>query len=488
MGAEPRAQDNVKNFDLQKLMILAKYILKEHIAPFIMAICVITFLFVVDFLVKILDNVLSKGIPIETVIEVFVLNLAWMLSLSVPMAVLVASLMAFGRLSGDQEITAVKAAGISPFTLMRPVLLVSLLLSELLVLFNNWVLPEANHRSVELMSAISRKQPHAFIDAGRLITQFPGVQLWVNSIDPSTGRLYGVQFFEIQKKGPPRFVYADSAEMQYVDGGATLLFSLLSGENHVVDADAPANYFRIRFSAQELAMANVNDRLERKGRSYRSDREMPVDMMMDVVKSADSTYQALTAEFDTTLFVNLRRLQAAIAGDSVVPDSVRAPEQDSVQMLRALQRVKTAEKNDQRSIKNGANRLEGEVKRQAQYLVEIHKKFSTSFACFIFILIGAPLGIMARKGGIGTGIIYSLAFFVIYWVSLIGGENWADRLLVPPEVAMWFSNVIIGIFGIFITYKMLKDRYSGDSKIKNFIRKIKEFFKKKDGRRKTETL
>ena len=139
-------------------MILVRYVLKELIGPFLASLFGITFLFVVDFLVKILDNVLSKGLPASTVIEIFVLNLAWMLSLSIPMAVLVASLMAFGRMSGDQEITAVKAAGISPLSLMRPVLLVALLLSVLMVVFNNWVLPEANHRSVELMNAVSRKK------------------------------------------------------------------------------------------------------------------------------------------------------------------------------------------------------------------------------------------------------------------------------------------------------------------------------------------
>ncbi|HQB65227.1 MAG TPA: LptF/LptG family permease, partial [Fibrobacteraceae bacterium] len=123
-------------------MILVRYVLKEHIAPFMAALFVITFLFVVDFLVNILDSVLSKGLPMGTVLEIFVLNLAWMLSLSIPMAVLVACLMAFGRLSGDHEITAVKAAGVAPLSLMRPVMLVASLLSLLLILFNNWVLPE----------------------------------------------------------------------------------------------------------------------------------------------------------------------------------------------------------------------------------------------------------------------------------------------------------------------------------------------------------
>jgi lipopolysaccharide export system permease protein len=220
-------------------MILVRYVLKELIGPFLAALFGITFLFVVDFLVKILDNVLSKGLPASTVLEIFVLNLAWMLSLSIPMAVLVACLMAFGRLSGDHEITAVKAAGVSPLSLMRPVMLVALLVTVLMILFNNWILPEANHRSVELMNAVSRKKPHVFIDAGRLITQFPDVQLWVNRIDPVSGVLYGIQVYEMEKKGAPRVVYADSATLDYVDNGATLMFRMRSGESHILYPDKP---------------------------------------------------------------------------------------------------------------------------------------------------------------------------------------------------------------------------------------------------------
>ena len=307
-------------------MILVRYVLKELIGPFLASLFGITFLFVVDFLVKILDNVLSKGLPASTVLEIFALNLAWMLSLSIPMAVLVASLMTFGRMSGDQEITAVKAAGISPLSLMRPVLLVALLLSVLMVVFNNWVLPEANHRSVELMNAVSRKKPHVFIDAGRLITQFPGVQLWVNRIDPVSGTLYGIQIFEMEKKGAPRIVYADSATMDYVDNGATLMLRLRSGETHLVDPDDVDNYFRIRFFSQDLAMQNVDDRLERRSRSYRSDREMPVEMMWEVVTDARNNYdtaavQAKTRRLPTLL--RIRDLSMAIAFSRQMPREFR---------------------------------------------------------------------------------------------------------------------------------------------------------------------
>lgn len=462
-------------------MTLVRYVLKEHVAPFFLALFVITFLFVVDFLVMILDNVLSKGLPASTVLEIFLLNIAWMLSLSVPMAVLVACLMAFGRLSGDQEITAMKAAGVSPLSIMRPVLLVGVLISELLILFNNWVLPEANHRSVELMSAVSRKKPHAFIDAGKLTTQFPGVQLWVERIDPLTGTLYGIQIFETEGKGPPRIVLADSATMEYADNGATLMLRLKSGENHIADKDDPANYFRIRFSSEDFAVKNVNDRLERRNRKYRSDREMPVEMMLEVIEEAKRNEERIVEESRGTLFPDLSRLRELALGDSIVPrDFSKELPSDSLRHVRALRDVSVAERTRSRLVHRTSERILNEKKRQAQYWVEVHKKFSTSVACIVFVLIGAPLGIMARKGGIGTGIIYSIAFFVLYWVCLIGGENLADRLIVSPVIAMWISNAIIGTFGIFLMWKMYLDRYSGTtpaSRVKHFFGKAFRRFK-----------
>ena len=452
-------------------MILVRYVLKELIGPFLASLFGITFLFVVDFLVKILDNVLSKGLPASTVLEIFVLNLAWMLSLSIPMAVLVASLMTFGRMSGDQEITAVKAAGVSPLSLMRPVLIVAMLLSVLMVVFNNWVLPEANHRSVELMNAVSRKKPHVFIDAGRLITQFPGVQLWVNRIDPVSGTLYGIQIFEMEKKGAPRIVYADSASMDYVDNGATLMLRLRSGETHLVDPDDDDNYFRIRFFSQDFAMQNVDDRLERRSRSYRSDREMPVEMMWDVVTDARKNYDSAAVQAKSRRLPTLLRIREFVDGDSILPaDANGVPMNDSLQFVQSLRKIRVQETSALRATERAWGRMESELKRAAQYMVEIHKKFSTAFACFVFVLIGAPLGIMARKGGIGTGILYSLAFFVIYWICLIGGENLADRLVVSPELAMWVSNVIIGVFGILLTWVMVRDRFSGNSKVLRFFK------------------
>ena len=223
-------------------------------------------------------------------------------------------------------------------------------------------------------------------------------------------------------------------------------------------------------------MQNVDDRLERRSRSYRSDREMPVEMMWEVVTDAREKYDTAAVQAKTRRLPTLLRMRELVIGDTIVPKEAQSVSKlDSVQFIQGLRKVRTQETASLRTTERVWGRMESELKREAQYLVEIHKKFSTAFACFIFILIGAPLGIMARKGGIGTGILYSLAFFVIYWICLIGGENLADRLIVSPEFAMWISNIIIGVFGILLTRAMIRDRFTGDSKIKRFFRAVGHF-------------
>ncbi len=218
-------------------------------------------------------------------------------------------------------------------------------------------------------------------------------------------------------------------------------------------------------------MQNVDDRLERRSRSYRSDREMPVEMMWDVVTDARAKYDTAAIQAKNRRLPTLMRIRDLVLSDSTLPANASGvPMADSLQFIQGLRKIRVQEVASMRTTERVWGRMEGELKRAAQYMVEIHKKFSTAFACFVFVLIGAPLGIMARKGGIGTGILYSLAFFVIYWICLIGGENLADRLIISPELAMWVSNIIIGVFGILITRAMVRDRFSGNSKLLRFFR------------------
>ncbi len=446
-------------------MILAKYILKEHLAPFLAAFSVITFLFAVQYLVNILDSVLSKGLPAVILLEILVLSLAWMLALAIPMACLVASLMAFGRLSADSEITAVKSAGISPITLMRPVIIVGALIMTMLVLFNNWVLPEANHRAASLLRSISRKKPQAFIKSGQLIKDFPGVQIWVDDIDELNGRLSGIQIFEINGRQTPKIILAQYGWMEYQDMGATLLLHLEHGANHIRDAKDQTQYFKISFTKQTFSVRNVDDSFNRTESKHRSDREMPIEGMLELVEKSETKFDEILRDQAKALWTDQDLMIQFVKTDTLATDvaiELAQKEWDvtesSIHLFRGLNRQ---EQGTFRKIRSIISKLDYQQKRVAQYLVEVHKKFSIPVAAVVFILIGAPLGVMARKGGVGTGVIYSITFFVVYWAFLMGGEKIADKLIVPPALAMWSPNIIVGLAGIIVTWRMASDNYTG---------------------------
>lgn len=444
-------------------MILARYILKEHIAPFFYALFVITFLFLVDFLIRILTSILSKGLGWRVVLEIMILNLAWMLALSIPMAVLVATLMAFGRISSDNEFTAIKALGISPFRAMLPVLIVASLLGAGLIYFNNKILPEANFRAAALRNDIGRKKPTALITPRSLIRDFENYLIWIDRLDPASGALGGVRIYNVEAGKPVRYTYADSASMEYANGGKSIIIHLFGGENHFVDHKEPTNYVRVNFRSQDVAIDNVDATLERHERSYRTDREMSIQDMIGVVRSSENRLKSLKQEYREKIFDELHALDVVLNADTVkdVPPRLLQGtwwKDDPVGAL-AYAEVKRHEKDKIYLIERYERREENERKEISTYLVEIHKKFSIPFACLVFVFIGVPLGIMARSGGIGTGVVYSVAFYLLYWVCMLRGEAMADRLIISPWVAMWAPNIIVGIGGLFLVLRMARENY-----------------------------
>jgi lipopolysaccharide export system permease protein len=447
-------------------MILARYILREHIAPFVYALFVITFLFLVDFLIRILTSILSKGLGWKVVLEILVLNLAWMLALSIPMAVLVATLMAFGRFSSDNEVTAMKALGISPFRAMAPVLLVAAVLGAGLIYFNDRILPEANFRAAALRNDIGRKKPTALITPRTLIKDFENYQIWIDKLDPHTGAMEGVRIYSIEPGKPLRYTFADSAVMEYANGGKSIIIRLAGGENHFLDHKDQQNYVRVRFKNQDVAIDNVDATLERRERSYRSDREMSIETMMDVVKTSEGRLKSLREEYQGKIFDEMRALDIVLTADTVkdVPPRLLAADWKKDNPVGALQlaEVKRQEKDKIYLVERYERREENEKKEISQHLVEIHKKFSIPVACLVFAFIGAPLGIMARRGGIGTGVIYSLAFYLLYWICMIRGEALADKLIIDPWVAMWAPNILVGVGGLFLVLRMVRENYQGN--------------------------
>lgn len=445
-------------------VILAKYILREHAAPFFYSLFVITFLFLVDFLIRILSSVLNKGLEWIVVLEIVALNLAWMLALSIPMAVLVAALMAFGRLSGDNEVTALRALGIPPLRALVPVLLTGVILAAGLAWFNDRILPEANHRAAALRNDIGRKRPAALIAPRLLIRDFEGYQLWMDRVNPETDMFYGVRVYQQEPGEKLRYTFADSATVQYTPDGSHLLIHLRDGENHVVEPNNPDHYLRVQFRSQTAAIHNVDAALTREERAYRTDREMSVADMAKIVRDNRERLDRLRREFAALIFDDIRALDLRLAADSsapVPPRLLKSPWREQVGISGTmLARSHRTEADKIRQIERYEVRARATRMEIAQYLVEIHKKFSIPFACLVFILIGAPLGIMARRGGVGTGVIYSLMFFVVYWAAMIRGETLSDNLRVSPWLAMWGPNMLVGAGGLWLVWRMARENYT----------------------------
>lgn len=496
-------------------MILIRHILREHIAPFIYSLIIITGLFLVDFVVQILDSILTKGLPWRVVLELFFLNAAWMLALSVPMSVLVASLMAFGRMSADGEIDAMRSSGLHPAKMLLPGLFMGTILAVFLVWFNDQVLPKANYRAASLREDISRKRPAVLLQPKTMIQDFDGFRIWIGGADEKTDSLHDLSIIQLDRMvgNPPTLIQADKGTVRMDSASDSWIFSLRDGQTHTPDRDKPLNYLAIRFRELEVVVPNVDSRLHRTEKSYRGDREMTIEEMLESRWEARQREMSLTSDHSTRIFSDVQWVQGLLELDSTTAAGGLPPKSDSGNLAQdsgkkdprpimatrvhpvkesakasvrkkldssrtrpdaqlstagpgrflgpdtaspqlAAQNVKSLASARKAETQSALEQIRWERNEQNRYKVEIHKKFSIPMACILFVLIGAPLGILARSGGVGTGAAYSITFFVLYWAGLIGGEALADRGKIDGGLAMWAPDAFLLVVGGLLVSRM----------------------------------
>jgi len=440
-------------------MILSRYIIREHSAPFFYALFVVTFIMVIDFIIHLLDSILSKGLDILTILELFALNMAHIVALSIPMSVLVASLMAFGRLSMENEITAMNAAGIRTSKLLMPVFILIFLLTCGLFYFNHFILPEANHKAHNLRRDISRKRPDLIIKEGYLVDDFPGYKFIIKKINTQTGRLYDIKIFKERKGMPPLLTIATEGALEYLNDGSLLRFSLFHGEFHSKDKDKDKVHFAGTFDTQYVFIENVDRDLKRSDFKARNDRELTGPQMYRQIRTWEDSKKTLFDKLAKTINLEKALTEASLFQvlDSQLtskfkPDTLPELQRKRLDIAtrRKLGSGIKQENHEIRQFHRTLNRIVRLDNRINQYFVEIHKKFSIPIACLVFFMVGAPIGIRSRKSGIGAGAAYSLFFFLLYWMCLMGGERLADRSLISPFLAMWLPNIVLFVLGIYL--------------------------------------
>ncbi|MBI4548849.1 MAG: LptF/LptG family permease [Ignavibacteriae bacterium] len=442
-------------------MRLYIHILRAHVGPFLFSFITLMFIFLLQFLMKFIDQLVGKGLSGWVITELIVLNLAWMVVLAVPMSVFVATLMAFGNLSSNNETTAIKSSGMSLYRMMMPVALLSIVLTYLLIQFNNNVLPEANHRAKTLIIDIRRTKPTLTIEPGLFSQEISGYSILARKTFERSNDLEGVTIYDYTDPTTNTVVTAKRGRVSFTPDYKKLIMDLLDGEIHQVSSQDMQSYRRMRYNKHRIVMNAEGFDFERSGENAfsRGDRELSAQVMQHYV---DSLEQLKTSAREQAM--NIISEQPIFAARIPTrPTATPVPKQ-AVQM--ALHRAR----NLAGLIDNQMMIMNYYQKSINEYLVEIHKKYAIPVACIVFVFIGAPLGMVVRRGTFGTAATISLGFFLLYWASLIGGEKLADRGIITPWIGMWMANIVLGILGMYLTLKMARETPTIDwSRFRRFV-------------------
>lgn len=427
-------------------------------APFFMSLFVLVGIFILQFMMKFVDHLVGKGLGVSVVIEVILTNLAWMLVLAIPMSVLISTLMAYGTMSANNEITVMKSSGISVYRMMSAPLIVSVLFAWGLMEFNNHILPDANHRAKTLGIDIRRARPTLSLQPGIFSQEIKGYTLIARKNFEETNELEGLTIYDYSDPNTNVIISAKRGFIAYGPDFSTLILDLYDGEMH---EKLPGNnnnneYRRIKFNRHRVVIPYEGYDFERTADNVfqRGDRELSAQAMLERADSLKTQNNRIRL----TINDRVERYHNALLTGNLeqLPPTLPMYEEDpylsKIQM--ALARARTLSTSFDSDLK----RMQSNERRIDQYMVEVHKKYSIPIACIIFILIGAPLGIMTRKGGFGVATGISLGFFLLYWAFLIGGEKLADRGFISPFIGMWGANILLLPAGIYLTIRTQKER------------------------------
>jgi lipopolysaccharide export system permease protein len=415
-------------------------------------------------MMKFADRLVGKGLSIWVIIKLITYNLAWMLVLVVPMASLVATLMAFGNMSQNNEVTILKSSGVSLYKMMAAPLLASVVVGYLLLMFNNDVLPDANHQAKILMQDISRQKPTLSLVPGVFSQEIPNYAILARGIDQKSNDLTDVTLYDYTDPTKINIVTAEKGKIYFSANQSKLIMDLWKGEIHESNSAQTNLYRKLEFKKHRIAMPADQFTFQQSAPGQpRGDRELSTDAMLTIIDSLNLLHLKYSDELskETKKYLTLDSA-------SYVTSSVPSNNKKNAVYLSAIEKLKTI-KN---IIRSNTQRVEYNQDQMNSYWVEVYKKYALPFACIIFVLIGAPLGVMVRKGGFGVAASISLFFFLLYWAFLIGGEKLGNRNMLPPFFGMWAANILIGIAGIILTIKTVRETVTINfASLKKFVPK-----------------
>jgi len=434
------------------MKILEKYILKEAFKPFLLSVIIVTFIFLIDKIIDLMNLIIEKRLDLPSIISVFSLSLPFIVALSIPMSVLVATIITFGRLSVDNELVAFKSCGINIYKLMRSTVLAAILLTIVMIFFNNDFLPETNHQLKNLLIRLHHRRPVSAIRPGTFTTIKNHT---IFAFDVNEDELRRVTIFDKSDGQFPTTITAERGEVILTDGGNNFMAILYNGQIHERDDVDPNLYTVSSFARFTLHLPDLGYDVNVEDTEHRGDREITTKQMTKINEERRKEVEQIVQTIQ----------------------SIEERNQEIQQMNYIPSHLNRELARNESLIKMSTNKMNDIKQRIREFQVEIHKKYAIAVACLIFVILGVPIGMMIKTSGVGVAFSISTLIFIIYYIGLVTGEQLGGQGQVPPFFAMWTPNIIFAIIGVYLIVKSTKDMATIDMvRWKNILFR---FFKKR---------
>lgn len=406
---------------------LNKYIFQELIGPFFLGLLIFTFVLLMERMLDLIELVINKGVSLRSVLELVVYIMPSFLVLTIPMAVLVATLSAFGRLSTDSEITAMKASGISLYSLFVPVFIFAVLANGLTFFLYAKALPWGNHQFRVTLYELARTKAAVELKEHVFNSLFRGLVIYIDELSTGDNLFHGIMISDSRDEQNPQTIFARKGELISDEKALRVILRLTEGASHPKTVVNPLKYQIVEFPTLDILLSLQDEEMSEGQMSIpRTDRDMTICQLIE------------------QYFV-LQRHEQQLAGQT----TLACPEPgtsffDSVSRYAQI---------IPRLIVDSFV-IQGRL--SSSYLVEIHKRYSIPLACLVFGLIATPLGIQSQRAGKSGGFAISVVLLLIYYIFITAGESLGDDGKLPVFFAVWTPNILLGVIGLFLLIRVAR--------------------------------
>ncbi len=468
---------------------LDKLVIKAFIGPFAAVFFITLFVLVMQFFWLYIDDFVGKGLGIVVIMKFIWYQSAVLVPLALPLAVLLSSLMAFGNLGESFELVAIKSSGISLLRFMRPLFFISILISAVAFMFSNYIIPVAALKSRTLLTDIVNAQPAFDIKEGVFYDKLNEFAIKIGKKEPNDSVIRDIIIYEQSGPLQDNFIIARDGILHVLPGKRLLEFDLKNGWRYQERGESSTGqgteYIRIGFKEYkkqfDLSAFQINwtpDSVNKHNERMYSMRQLTT--AIDSLEKENRSYAELSVGnflrplhfaglIDTAwkgIVVNDSFTQKKRSFESLLPDSAINPVNRRVEITAGSVRD---------NLQSYQTTMDEKKKNLRRHKIEWHRKITLSLACLVLFLIGAPLGSIIRKGGLGTPLIFSIIFFMVFYFSSTTGEKFAKENSLTPFAGMWMATFILLPIGVFLTYKAMRDSQLFN---KEFYFRVTRFFRR----------